>query len=606
MPRSLRPLTIHPITTRTLQVLRVADVTPGMRRITLGGPELRAHTAANGFPVEEIHCDGFDDHCKVILRHPDLPADVPVPAPTQADGVLNWPDDPLAVNRSYTVRRWRPDAGDYGELDIDFVKHGVGPATRWAYSVSPGEDIQIAGPKACGLQPEGADWLLIAGDETALPAIGRWLEEMPAGTRGQVFIEVDRDDHIQTIDHPAGVEVTWLPRNGAEAGTTTALYDAVTTCDWWEGKVFAWAAAETLTLVPLRRWLRREKGLPKEQVDVSGYWRLEKVVDDAAENSGQAFHELTEIFPGVAVRVAVTLGIGPALAGTGATLDDLVGALDVDRTGLSKLLRYLVALDLVQDNGGRYTLTHLGAALDDEHTIDELSLGGLAARREAGLLALLSAVRTGSGDYVRWFGAGFEDLVQRSPDLVRERLAQATDASTWMIAPLVKEPVFAGMRTLRVTGPASADIALALTASHSGLRVRVLATPAELEAVRIVHPGLSAHDRIALEPGSPLAVPEAEVDATLITGGLSRYPDADAVHVLSQVASGGGEVLVFGEVLREELAHDHDYEDDLLDFTLYGGGRRTDVEYRELFARAGEETVEQTTVGWGLTLYRLG
>lgn len=608
MPRSLRPTTIHPITTRTLQVLRVADVTPGMRRVTLGGPELKAHTAANGFPVDEIHCDGFDDHCKFILRHPDLPADAPTPAPTQNAGVLDWPHDDLAVNRSYTIRKWRPEAGECGEMDVDFVKHGVGPATRWAYAVQPGEDIQIAGPKACALQPEGADWLLIAGDETALPAIGRWLEEMPADTRGQVFIEVDRDDHIQTIDHPAGVEITWLPRNGAEAGTTTALFDAITGCDWWDGTVFAWVAGETLTLVPIRRWLRREKGLAKEQVDVAGYWRREVVLDEesgATENTAAAFHELTEIFPGVAVRVAVTLGLGPALAGTPRTLADLVEATGADATGLAKLLRYLVVLELVEVADGKYSLTRLGAALDDENTIEHLTLTGVAARRDAGLLSLLPAVRTGTGDYARWFGADFEDLVQSTPELLAERTSSQSDGTTWAVAPLVEEPAFADLRTLRITGKAPVDFALALTAKYPELRVSVLATPAELEAASGIFPELGGNERITLEPGSPLGAPAGTVDATLITGGLGHYPDADAVHVINQAAA-GGQVLVFGRVLNEELAHDHDYEDDLLDFTLYGGGSRTDAEHRDLFARAGVTDVAQSTVGWGFTLYRLG
>jgi NADPH-dependent ferric siderophore reductase len=609
MPRSLRPTTIHPITTRTLQVLRVADVTPGMRRVTLGGPELKAHTAANGFPVDEIHCDGFDDHCKFILRHPDLPADAPAPAPTQNAGVLDWPHDDLAVNRSYTIRKWRPEAGEYGEMDVDFVKHGVGPATRWAYAVQPGEDIQIAGPKACATQPEGADWLLIAGDETTLPAIGRWLEEMPADTRGQVFIEVDRDDHIQTIDHPAGVEITWLPRNGAEAGTTTALFDAITGCEWWDGTVFAWVAGETLTLVPIRRWLRREKGLAKEQVDVAGYWRREVVLDEesgATENTAAAFHELTEIFPGVAVRVAVTLGLGPAFAGMPRTLADLVETTGADATGLAKLLRYLVALELVEVTDGTYSLTRLGAALDDENTIEHLTLTGVAARRDAGLLSLLPAVRTGTGDYARWFGADFEDLVQSTPELLAERTASQSDGTTWAVAPLVEEPAFADLRTLRITGKAPVDVALALTAKYPELRVSVLATPAELEAASSVFPELGGNERITLEPGSPLGAPAGTVDATLITGGLGHYPDADAVHVINQAVASSGSVLVFGRVLNEELAHDHDYEDDLLDFTLYGGGSRTDAEHRDLFARAGVTDVAQSTVGWGFTLYRLG
>lgn len=119
-------MTIHPITTRTLQVLRVDDVTPGMRRITLGGPELKAHTAANGYPVDEIHCDGFDDHCKVVLRHADLPAD----APTGADAERRRPrladrrtrrqpqlHDPEVASRGRRARGDDRDAVCCGEDD---------------------------------------------------------------------------------------------------------------------------------------------------------------------------------------------------------------------------------------------------------------------------------------------------------------------------------------------------------------------------------------------------------------------------------------------------------------------------------------------------------
>mgnify|MGYP000225722658 CR=1 FL=1 len=113
MSSSLRPIDVFPITTRVLDVLRVSDVTPGMRRVTLGGPGLAAHTADTGYPVQAFRSDGFDDEFKIILKHPD--ADVVV-APTQADGVLNWPmDNPLLVARTYTVRRWDPAAG---EIDV--------------------------------------------------------------------------------------------------------------------------------------------------------------------------------------------------------------------------------------------------------------------------------------------------------------------------------------------------------------------------------------------------------------------------------------------------------------------------------------------------------
>lgn len=166
MANSLRPLEIFPITTRFLKVIRAEDVTPGMRRVTLGGEQLKAHTADNGYPVAEFRSDGFDDEFKILIDHPEAENSV---GPTQLDGVLNWSrGEGAKLIRTYTVRRWDPEAG---EIDVDFVNHGVGPATSWARNVKPGETIQIAGPKSSSVHPEGADWVLIGADETALPAV---------------------------------------------------------------------------------------------------------------------------------------------------------------------------------------------------------------------------------------------------------------------------------------------------------------------------------------------------------------------------------------------------------------------------------------------------
>lgn len=99
-------------------MLRVTDVSPGMRRVTLGGPALRAHVAENGYPVAAFRSDGFDDEFKLFMRHPDV---VEAVGPTQADGVLNWPRDPHLLTRTYTVRRW--DA-ERGEVDVEVVRHG--------------------------------------------------------------------------------------------------------------------------------------------------------------------------------------------------------------------------------------------------------------------------------------------------------------------------------------------------------------------------------------------------------------------------------------------------------------------------------------------------
>jgi NADPH-dependent ferric siderophore reductase len=610
MAHSIRPLDVYPITTRTLEVLRVADVTPGMRRVTLGGPELAAHVADNGYPVAAFRSDGFDDEGKLFLKHPDAPAAV---GPTQADGVLSWPrEDPHLLFRTYTVRRWDPERG---ELDLDFVRHGVGPAAAWAYSVQPGETVQWAGPKMSAPHPVGVDWTLVAGDETALPAIGRWLEEWPEGARGQVFVEVAEASHRQLdLPVPDGVELTWLTRDGAEPGTTSLLFDAITSADWWEGKAFAWVAGETLTLTPIRRWLRGEKGLAKEQVEVTGYWRRQAVVVsddsgvqdlDATEDAGEAFHELTELASGFAVRVAATIGLASAISSGAKSIERIAAETRTDRAGLTKLIRYLAALGLVEDTAEGIGLTGLGRELDDDYSEDELSLDRLPAQRElGGLLALLAAVRTGRGDHARWFGS---DWSARESDeaVLAGRIETEAEEADYTAGALAASPALAGLGTVAIAGRGSGGYARALVDAHPAVRVSVVAAPSEAEALLAVH---GEHARIAYTPGSLMARRADPSDATLLADALHTLPDADAVHALREAAAStrdGGRLLVFGEVLDPALADDHDYEDDLIDFALTGGGARTHDEHLRLFAAAGLGEPERSTIGWGYTLYAL-
>lgn len=608
MARSLRPIEVFPITTRRLEVLRVADVTPGMRRVTLGGEQLQAHEADNGYPVGAFRSDGVDDEFKLMFKHPDLDEAM---GPTQADGVLNWPRDPKLLMRTYTVRRWDPVAG---ELDVDFVRHGVGPASSWSYRVQPGETIQIAGPKSSSPHPVGADWTLLAGDETALPAIGRWLEHWPAGARGQVFVEVAEDSHRQDLDVPEGVEVTWLSRDGAAPGTTTVLFDAIRAADWWDGKVFAWVAGETLTLTPIRRWLRNEKGLPKDQVEVTGYWRRQEVAAseadaslpdfEATEDERDRFHDLTEIAPGFALRVAATIGLAAAFDAQPRTIAELSAKTGADPVGLGKLVRYLTTLDVATDLGdGRFELTGTGRELEDDHNIEELDLGGVHAQRElAGMLALLAAVRTGSGDDAQRFGAGFEQRVLGDSALLTERIEHEAEKAVYFAGALATKAPMSGLSTIVVSGEASGSYAHALVEAYPGLRATVVGTPSEIEVLARIH---GEHERVTYTVGSMLEARPEPVDAVLFAGGFDELPHADAVHLLRTAAGGlaeGGRILLFADLL-DELSDEHDFEDDLITFALHGGGRRDHDEHVALFSAAELAVPERTTVGWGLTLY---
>ncbi|WP_232549299.1 siderophore-interacting protein [Propioniciclava soli] len=600
---SSRPYEAFAITTRALEVLRIADVTSGMRRVTLGGPALAAHTAPNGMPVAAFRSDGFDDEFKIILKHPDAAEPV---VPTQADGHLDWPrGDPHLVMRTYTVRRWDAEAG---EIDVDFVQHGVGPATTWARRVRPGETVHIAGPKSSSPHPEGVDWVLIAGDETALPAIGRWLEEWPTGARAQVFIEIAEDEHRQELPVPDGVEVTWLSRGGAEAGSTTLLLDAVARAPWWEGRVFAWVAGEALTLTPIRRWLRTERGLDRSQVEVTGYWRRQETAGPDADpgrpepeeaSPANRFHELIDLMPAVALRVAASLRVGTTLGAGSRTVAELADACGASEVGLGKLLRYLAALDVVRADAGRWSLTDLGRELDDEETEEDLALTGPAARDLAAAVSLLPAV-LGRPD--RWDDAAARRLFGADAAARATELEIDADTARYVASPIGTAEALRDAACVEISGRGAGSFAEAIVRAREGVEVTVVAAASDVPTLERIHGG---HPRVRFAPG---AVSEAgpSVDAVLLVDVLGELPDADAAHTLARAAerlSPGGVLLLLCDPLDEDRADDHDLEQDLVGFALHGAGARTHDEILALFGAAGLPEPQRTTVGWGDALY---
>ncbi|MFI6299798.1 siderophore-interacting protein [Nonomuraea sp. NPDC050790] len=237
----------YPIRIREVEVLRTAMVGSGLIRVTLGGPGLA------GF---EAHSP--DEHVRLIFPETDGGLRLPEP-----DGLmLSWPR-PFPTTRKYTVRRYDPAAG---ELDIDFALHGKGVAADWARNAAPGATAHVAGPPGGLIVPHSYDRYLLAGDLTALPAIARWLEELPRTAAGWAFVEVADDGERIELDAPAGVEVRWL-RNGE-------LAPAVQEITVPEGeRIFAWMAGEAETLRPLRRWVRDHLGLGADDHDITGYWK---------------------------------------------------------------------------------------------------------------------------------------------------------------------------------------------------------------------------------------------------------------------------------------------------------------------------------------------
>ncbi|WP_263078087.1 siderophore-interacting protein [Endozoicomonas sp. Mp262] len=241
-----------------LEVVRTQLVTPGMRRITLTGDMLK------GFPE-----DSHGAHIKILL--PREGQDKPVLPTLGPKGPIWPPADVRPIARTYSVRRFDVMLN---ELDVDFVLHGDnGPASAWVSRVQPGDFVGVAGPGGPKPMLGEAEWYLMAGDMTAIPAISALLEIMPESAAGQVFIEVPNSDEIQTIQHPAGVEVSWLIREEKDPIKSHQLINAVTALDWPSGSAFAWVAGENSSVLSIRKYLRTELKLERHQFYAVPYWR---------------------------------------------------------------------------------------------------------------------------------------------------------------------------------------------------------------------------------------------------------------------------------------------------------------------------------------------
>ena len=241
------------------RVVRTERITPHMVRVVLGGPGLDA------FEVGE-----YTDHYVKLLFAPE---GVAYPEPFDMDRIrAEFPREQWPTTRTYTVRAWDPVNR---ELTVDFVVHGdEGLAGPWAARAQAGETVRFLGPGGGYTPDPAADWHLLAGDESALPAIAVALERLPAGARVQAFVEVSDAAEEQKFATAAGVDVTWLHRGDRPAGE--ALVEAVRALDFPEGDVHAFVHGEAGFVKDLRRHLRMERGVARERLSISGYWRLGK------------------------------------------------------------------------------------------------------------------------------------------------------------------------------------------------------------------------------------------------------------------------------------------------------------------------------------------
>ena len=216
---------------RTVQVLRTATLSPHLRSITFGGESLA-----------DFASPSFDDHVKLLLD--------------AGDG-----SEP--VRRDYTPRHFD---NARQELTIEFALHGDGPAAAWAAQAKPGQQVGIGGPRGSFIIPLDYDWHLLVGDDTALPAIARRLEELPASTRAIVIAQATDLADQRPLHSAAALDFTWVT-------SAQGLVDAVRALKLPAGEGYAWCAAEAHTSAELRRILVDEKQHSRHAIRAAAYWK---------------------------------------------------------------------------------------------------------------------------------------------------------------------------------------------------------------------------------------------------------------------------------------------------------------------------------------------
>ncbi len=230
-----------------VHVKRVRQLTPRMVRVTFGGEELAS-----------FEWSGPASHVKLIFT------------PGEADA--SGRGDGRPIMRTYTPRRFDPGAR---ELEVEFVIHGTGPASAWAEQAAVGQTLTIAGPGRSYAVDAAADWYVLAGDDTAIPAICTILESLPASVKALVLLEVVDGAEEHALDaRSANTEIRWL-RRGPDAGNAgRELEAAMRRIELPPGSGRIYVACESDAMRRIRRHLLQERQFPRAHLVTRGYWRL--------------------------------------------------------------------------------------------------------------------------------------------------------------------------------------------------------------------------------------------------------------------------------------------------------------------------------------------
>jgi NADPH-dependent ferric siderophore reductase len=239
------------------RVATTEALTPSLIRVVLEGGDL----------ASLVMPDATDAYINVAFRPVDAPYDEVFDPQTVRN---HHPDAEPPARRRYTVRTWDPSTH---RLTLDFVVHGdSGVAGPWAATARPGDVLVFTGPNG-GFRPDPSiDWHLMLGDESALPAIAASLEALPANARAVVRVVCDGPDHELDLPSTADVDLAWLHRAGDERDESLLLA-AVEAVDFGGGRPFGFVHGEADEIRAVRRHLLEERGLTRQDLSCSPYWR---------------------------------------------------------------------------------------------------------------------------------------------------------------------------------------------------------------------------------------------------------------------------------------------------------------------------------------------
>jgi NADPH-dependent ferric siderophore reductase len=234
-------------------------LTPSMIRVVLGGEDLAGFSAG---PFS-------DRYVKLQLTPPGAPYAAPFDV-EQIRATLareHWPR-----TRTYSVRAWDPERR---RLTIDFVYHGdSGVAGPWAAAAKPGDRLQLLGPGGAYAPDPHADWHLMVGDASVIPAIAVSLQRIDPGVPVHVLIEVDGPEEELELSTPGDLHLQWVRRERAGADTETSpLLQALERLRFPGDAVHAFVHGEASSVRAVRRHLLVDRRMPREALSVSGYWK---------------------------------------------------------------------------------------------------------------------------------------------------------------------------------------------------------------------------------------------------------------------------------------------------------------------------------------------